>query len=211
MINIQIRGTRSKVNIGEISYEKKENLINDIKDKKISLAELMMSNKIDEISDIYNAEMPIVSNQCEFIATSFNENSYYDDGYSFYRAPVIDLIDKASEIHLKDVKNKFIIVNYSVYFGCAYETEIKNLCYDEFEENHLAIETVTIPFLDKKFIKRITYDRLPQDDLNRSKVQLVKIKSILYGPKQNSNNPKKNKGTNSESEIIIYSEKDFNT
>ena len=76
MINLQIRGTKSEISIGSITDTKKDRLLNEIKEKKISLAELMMLKKKDRYSDIYSGEMPIVSNQSEFIATSFDEKNY---------------------------------------------------------------------------------------------------------------------------------------
>ena len=210
MINLQVRGTKSEINIGSITDTIKDRLLNEIKEKKISLAELMMLKKKDRYSDIYSGEMPIISNQSEFIATSFDEKNYYDDGYSFFRAQVSSLSDKAGEMGFKNIETKFIIVNYSVYFGCVYETEIDNLSYDEFEEDRLGIETITIPFLEKQFIKRITYNREPYNDLNRSKVQLVKFNSILCGTKTVDKNLLKSENRESKFEIIIYSEKDFN-
>ena len=210
MINLQVRGTKSEMNIGSITDTIKDRLLNEIKEKKISLAELMMLKKKDRYSDIYSGEMPIISNQSEFIATSFDEKNYYDDGYSFFRAQVSSLSDKAGEMGFKNIETKFIIVNYSVYFGCVYETEIDNLSYDEFEEDRLGIETITIPFLEKQFIKRITYNREPYNDLNRSKVQLVKFNSILCGTKTVDKNLTESENRDSKFEIIIYSEKDFN-
>ena len=210
MINLQVRGAKSEINIGSITDTIKDRLLNEIKEKKISLAELMMLKKKDRYSDIYSGEMPIISNQSEFIATSFDEKNYYDDGYSFFRAQVSSLSDKAGEMGFKQIETKFIIVNYSVYFGCVYETEIDNLSYDEFEEDRLGIETITIPFLEKQFIKRVTYNRAIYNDLNRSKVQLVKFNSILYGTKTVDKNPLESENRDSEFEIIIYSEKDFN-
>tara|TARA_Y100001970_G_scaffold246120_1_gene313720 strand:- start:1128 stop:1763 length:636 start_codon:yes stop_codon:yes gene_type:complete len=210
MINLQIRGTKSEISIGSITDTKKDRLLNEIKEKKISLAELMMLKKKDRYSDIYSGEMPIVSNQSEFIATSFDEKNYYDDGYSFFRAQVNSLSDKAGEIGFKHIETKFIIVNYLVYFGCVYETEIDNLNYDEFEEDRLGIETITIPFLEKQFIKRVTYNRVTCSDLNRSKVQLIKFNSILCGTNTIDKNPTEDENISSEFEIIIYSEKDFN-
>ena len=210
MINLQIRGTKSEISIGSITDTKKDRLLNEIKEKKISLAELMMLKKKDRYSDIYSGEMPIVSNQSEFIATSFDEKNYYDDGYSFFRAQVNSLSDKAGEIGFKHIETKFIIVNYLVYFGCVYETEIDNLNYDEFEEDRLGIETITIPFLEKQFIKRVTYNRVTCSDLNRSKVQLIKFNSILCGTNTIDKNPTEDENIRSEFEIIIYSEKDFN-
>ena len=210
MINLQVRGTKSEINIGSITDTIKDRLLNEIKEKKISLAELMMLKKKDRYSDIYSGEMPIISNQSEFIATSFDEKNYYDDGYSFFRAQVSSLSDKAGEMGLKHIETKFIIVNYSVYFGCVYETEIDNLSYDEFEEDRLGIETITIPFLEKQFIKRITYNRAPYNDLNRSKVLLVKFNSMLCGTKTVDKNLTECENRDSEFEIIIYSEKNFN-
>ena len=210
MINLQVRGTKSEINIGSITDTTKDRLLNEIKEKKISLAELMMLKKKDRYSDIYSGEMPIISNQSEFIATSFDEKNYYDDGYSFFRAQVSSLSDKAGEMGFKQIETKFIIVNYSVYFGCVYETEIDNLSYDEFEEDRLGIETITIPLLEKQFIKRVTYNRASYNDLNRSKVQLVKFNSILYGTKTVDKNPLESENRDSEFEVIIYSEKDFN-
>ena len=210
MINLQVRGTKSEINIGSITDTVKNSLLNEIKEKKISLAELMMLKKKDRYSDIYSGEMPIISNQSEFIATSFDEKNYYDDGYSFFRAQVSSLSDKAGEMGFNHIETKFIIVNYSVYFGCVYEAEIDNLSYDDFEEDRLGIEAITIPFLEKQFIKRVTYNRAPYNDLNRSKVQLVKFNSILCGTKTVDKNSQESENKDSKFEIVIYSEKDFN-
>ena len=209
MLNFQIRGYRSKINIGSVSDAEKNSLIKEIKEKKVSLVDLMILEKDNRFSDIYNINLPIVNEESQLIATAYNENNYYDDGFSFFRSRLNTLIDTATEINFEIPEKDFIIVNYLIFYGCSFETEIENLNYDTFNEEFLTIETISIPIVEQKFVKKFIYNKSPQIDLERSKNQLVKIKSVLYKIHSIDKDFINNSDEYSPFEILIYSEKDM--
>jgi len=209
MLNFQIRGYRSKINIGSVSFTEKNLLIKEIKEKKVSLVDLMILEKDNRFSDIYNINLPIVNEESELIATAYNENNYYDDGFSFFRSRLNTLIDTAPKINFGIPEKDFIIVNYLIFYGCSFEAEIENLNYDTFNKDLLTIETISIPIVEQKFVKKIIYNKSPQIDLGRSKNQLVKIKSVLYKIHSIDKSFINNSDEYSPFEILIYSEKDM--
>ena len=103
---------------------------------------------------------------------------------------------------LEDIKvNNYGLMQKTVYYGCSFEADLKQVDYQNFDKNHLDIETVNIPFLRQNYIKNIFYRNKKINDTKRLKNQLVRHKAILY---------KNSKVDKSSFDIVTYSENDIN-
>ena len=156
MLNIQVRGFLAKIKVWSISKKQKELLHINISNSKTNLTEIVESQFETDFLSVNEIVLPIVTDDAELIVTSFPENDYYSDGYSFFREKLKTLTDKASI--LEDIKvNNYGLMKKTVYYGCSFEADLKQVDYQNFDKNHLDIETVNIPFLRQDYIKNIFY------------------------------------------------------
>ena len=199
MLNIQVRGFLAKIKVRSISKKQKEFLHTNISNSKTNLTEIVESQFETDFLSVNEIVLPIVTDDAELIVTSFPENDYYSDGYSFFREKLKTLTDKASI--LEDIKvNNYGLMKKTVYYGCSFEADLKQVDYQNFDKNHLDIETVNIPFLRQDYIKNIFYRNKKINDTKRLKNQLVRQKAILY---------KNSKIKKSDFDIVTYSENDI--
>ena len=207
MINIQIRGLLSKIEIQTISESEKNFLLNFIGDSKLTLSEILLDKNKLILNSSKKLMLPIVTPDTEIIVTSFAEDDYYSDGYSFFREKVDKMTDKASLLENIVVEN-YGLIKEKIYYGCSFESNVKEVNYQNFEQNYFDIETVTIPFIKKTFIDNVFFCNQKIHDEIKSKNQFIKHKAFLYeciykGKKQ------RNKNSNeTEFNIITYSEND---
>ena len=52
----------------------------------MTLSEILVNNKNSEFDKSFELSFPMITQDAEIIITSFAENDYYSDGYSFLRA-----------------------------------------------------------------------------------------------------------------------------
>ena len=207
MINIQIRGFLSKIEIHSISESEKNFLLNFIGDSKMTLSEILLDTNRFNLKSFKKLTFPVVTNDTEIIITSFTEDDYYSDGYSFFREKVIKMTDKASILENIAVEN-YGLIKEKTYYGCSFETNVKKVNYENFNKDNFDIETVTIPFLKKTFIHNIFLCNQKIHDEIKSKNQFIKNKAVLY---ENicKGNQKNYKDLNElDFNIITYSEND---
>jgi len=213
MINIQLRGLRVEININSISEQCLKTIMNDISLKKKSLAELTLESGFSKISTQINNlktyKNPLLSNKTELIVTAFDNNDYYSDGYSFYREKVNNIIQAPQYENFKMNNNGYLLVNHKVYYGCVFETELNQLDYQYFNSDYFSISSKKIPFIEGTLIDELFFNRLPLKDLNRSKVQLVKIRSALIDKNQSIDGEMINEKKWPSLKYIIKSEKLF--
>ena len=148
MLNIQIRGFLSKIEIQSISESEKNFLLNFIGDSKMTLSEILLDKNKFNLNNSEKLTLPVVTNDAEIIITSFTEDDYYSDGYSFFREKVDKMTDKASILDNIAVKN-YGLIKEKIYYGCSFESNVKEVNYQNFDKHNFDIETVTIPFLKK--------------------------------------------------------------
>ena len=205
MINVQIRGFLSKIEIQSISESEKNFLLNFIGDSKMTLAEILLDTNRFNLNSSEKLTLPVVTNDAEIIITSFTENDYYSDGYSFFREKVNKMTDKASI--LKDIAvENYGLIKEKIYYGCSFETNVKKVNYENFNKDNFDIETVTIPFLKKTFIHNIfLYNQKIHDEI-KSKNQFIKNKAVLYENIYKGNQQKHMNLNELEYNIITYSE-----
>ena len=205
MLNIQIRGFLSKIEIQSISESEKNFLLNFIGDSKMTLAEILLDTNTFKLNSSEKLTLPVVTNDAEIIITSFTEDNYYDDGYSFFREKVNKMTDKASILENIAVGN-YGLIKEKIYYGCSFESNVKEVNYQNFDKNNLDIETVTIPFLKKNYINNIFFCNQKINDEIKSKKQLIKHKAVLYENNYKSNQKRNGNLNESEFNIVTYSE-----
>ena len=97
-----------------------------------------LSNSSD-CKTIYKNTLPIIEQNSEFQVTSFENDNYYDDGYTFLRSNLSDISSKDVnlKISLDAEGKKYIIILIKYGYGTAFETELMDLDYRNFENNEL--------------------------------------------------------------------------
>ena len=205
MLNIQIRGFLSKIEIQSISESEKNFLLNFIGDSKMTLAEILLDTNTFNLNNSEKLMLPVVTNDAEIIITSFTEDNYYDDGYSFFREKVNKMTYKASILENIAVGN-YGLIKEKIYYGCSFESNVKEVNYQNFDKNNFDIETVTIPFLKKNYINNIFFCNQKINDEIKSKKQFIKYKAVLYENNYKSNEKRNGNLNESEFNIITYSE-----
>tara|TARA_X000000950_G_scaffold151356_1_gene186399 strand:+ start:2562 stop:3179 length:618 start_codon:yes stop_codon:yes gene_type:complete len=201
MINIQIRGFLSKIEIQPISESEKNFLLNFIGDSKMTLSEILLDKNKFNLNSSKELMFPIVTDDAEIIITSFAENDYYSDGYAFFREKVNNMTDKASTLENLALKD-YGIIKEKIYYGCSFESNVKEVNYKNFDKNNVDIETVSIPFMKTNYINNVFFCNQKIHDVIKSKNQFIKHKAVLYENSYKSNSNL----NNSEFNIITYSE-----
>ena len=179
MLNIQIRGFLSKIEIQPISESEKNFLLNFIGDSKMTLSEILLDKNKFNLNNSEKLTLPVVTNDAEIIITSFTEDDYYSDGYSFFREKVDKMTDKSSILDNIAVEN-YGLIKEKIYYGCSFEGNVKEVNYQNFDKHNFDIETVTIPFFKKTFINNIFLRNQKIYDELKSKNQFIKNKAVLY-------------------------------
>ena len=152
MLNIQIRGFLAKMSISSLTSEEKDTLLYSIRDTKMTLTELLESTKSIGFDKSFKLSFPMITQDAEIIITSFAEDDYYSDGYSFFRERLNLITDKASDYNGIDI-NDYGLIKQSNYYGCSFEADLKDYNYQTFNKDKIDIETIQIPILNKTFIK----------------------------------------------------------
>lgn len=207
MLNIQIRGFLAKMSIIPLTREQKDSLLDRIRDTKMTLSEILVNNKNSEFDKSFELSFPMITQDAEIIITSFAENDYYSDGYSFFRERLDSITDKASDYDGMTI-NDYGLIKKSVFYGCSFEADLKGHNYQTFNRDKIDIETMHIPILSKTFIKSIFYSNQKIENTSRSKIQHVKNKSILFKKNEETNQRFIKNSENSKFEIVTYSESD---
>ena len=89
MVNIQIRGNLIRLDLKTLPDDKDfSSIINsnfpiDIKN--------YIKKTISKQKVIYKNILPIIDSSCEIHVTSFENDNYYDDGYTFFRSNLDEL------------------------------------------------------------------------------------------------------------------------
>ena len=205
MLNIQIRGFLSKIEIQSISESEKNFLINFIGDSKMTLSEILLDKNKFNLNDSEKLTLPVVTNDAEIIITSFTDDDYYSDGYSFFREKVDKMTDKASILDNIAVEN-YGLIKEKIYYGCSFEGNVKEVGYQNFDKHNFDIETVTIPFLKKTFINNIFLRNQKIHDELKSKNQFIKNKAVLYENTYKGNQKNYKNLDELDFNIITYSE-----
>ena len=75
----------------------------------MTLSEILLDKNKFNLNNSEKLTLPVVTNDSEIIITSFTEDDYYSDGYSFFREKVDKMTDKASILDNIAVENYGLI------------------------------------------------------------------------------------------------------
>jgi hypothetical protein len=208
MVNIQIRGNLievvlEKLSLSEISKLQKAvmpqiSLLNDIKKQKINIRK-----------DIYRNIFPIIDESLELQVSSFDNDNYYDDGYTFFRSNLDDIEhqDKGITIPLEKINFEYFLIKINFGHGASFETEIIDLDYKSFETEKLNFNST---FLFEKYnqaLHSFSLNYLGLEDLGRSKHEVWKTELLLL---QNHSNIKQlNLGTKISDQVKVIDTKSY--
>ena len=181
MLNIQVRGSKVESVVGSISQEQINQVFDDIKDKKYSLAEIMLNSEWQLHDDIFSSSTPIITSESELIITSYDSNDYYSEGHSFFRSKVTDIMQKIPIQNSIDFKDQFyIIAHCAISYGNSFETELNDLDYKFFDKESISITSSTYPYFRLPVIKDLFLNNIKLVDLKRQKNDLRQFISTIY-------------------------------
>jgi len=180
MLNFQIRGYGIELCAGTIHKTKIDLILNKIRNKKSSLAQIMYNDNWKDFSDVSDIKSSFITNDAELIITSYDSKNYYDDGYSFYRSKVDELIQVPEQIPIKIDDENALIVNKAIYFGCTFEAEISDQDHNFFNETQIGISTISTPLFNNSIINELFLNKLKLHDLKRKKYELITFQSSIY-------------------------------
>ena len=184
MVNIQIRGNLIDIEMISISkynfdnFSTREFSNDHLKD--------FLSNSSD-CTTIYKSTLPIIEQNSELQVTSFENDNYYDDGYTFLRSNLNDIISKdvTLKISLGVERKKYIIILIKYGYGAAFETELMDLDYQNFESNEVQNSSTKLFGGANRVITSMKLNHLPLEDLKRSKYDIVSEQIMFF--EKNSN------------------------
>ena len=185
MINIQIRGELYFLTLYRISTKQIEDI--SYNNHNISMQFYNNHTGTEEIKydHIYNISMPVLSQNTQIQVTSFDNNNYYDEGHTFLRETleIINIRDSEFSLNIDNDSSDFILVTINHGYGTAFETEIMDLDYSNFQIQNFTSLASIIPWNDKKIIHNIKLNHLPLNDLNRKKYGIMKTESRVIKTK----------------------------
>ena len=180
MLNFQIRGYGMNLCVGTIDNDRLQDLMNEIRDNKSSLAKVMYDDNWRKFSNIIESRSPFITDDGELIITSYNSKDYYDDGYSFFRSKIKDLAQIPEQREMTIDSNLPLVVNKEIYFGCTFESEIENQNHEYFHEEQLSISSYSTPFSKHSLIDEMFFNRLELKNLKRRKHELITFQCSIY-------------------------------
>ena len=204
MVNIQIRGNLIDIEMTSISKYNFDNFLtgefsNDqIKDFLINSP---------DCKTIYKSTLPIIEQNSELQVTSFENDNYYDDGYTFLRLNSSDISSKdvTLKISLDSEGEKYIIILLKYGYGAAFETELMDLDYRNFENNELQNSSTKLFDGANRVITSMKLSHLPLEDLKRSKYDIISEQILFFEKNDNSDELNMSKSLEDQGETMLLS------
>ena len=180
MINIQIRGNLIEVVLEKLSSSEISKL-QKTATPQISLLNDIEKQKINTHKNIYRSILPIIDENLELQVSSFDNDNYYDDGYTFFRSNLDNIghQDKDITISLEKINIEYFLIKLNYGYGAGFETEIIDLDYKSFETDKLNFKST---FLFKKYnrvLHSLSLNYLGLEDLGRNKLEILKTEILL--------------------------------
>ena len=204
MVNIQIRGNLIDIEMISISKYNFDNFStgefsNDqIKDFLINSP---------DCKTIYKSTLPIIEQNSELQVTSFENDNYYDDGYTFLRSNLNDISSKdvTLKISLGVERKKYIIILLKYGYGAAFETELMDLDYQNFESNEVQNSSTKLFGGANRVITSMKLNHLPLEDLKRSKYDIVSEQIMFFEKNSNSGEINLSDSLENQGDIVLVS------
>lgn len=204
MVNIQIRGNLIDIEMISISKYNFDNFSTG----KFSNDHIMdfLSNSSD-CTTIYKSTLPIIEQNSELQVTSFENDNYYDDGYTFLRSNLSDISSKdvTLKISLGVERKKYIIILLKYGYGAAFETELMDLDYQNFESNEVQNSSTKLFGGANRVITSMKLNHLPLEDLKRSKYDIVSEQIMFFEKNSNSGEINLSDSLEDQGDIVLVS------
>ena len=186
MLNFQIRGYKLESCIGSLSKFDFSDMINCIKLEKKPLTELIFEEHNfghwKNFDDIIKISTPLLSRDSELQVTYFDENDYYNDGYTFFRANPDKLSRKDLKLYLDIPNTDYLILNSAIFQGNCFETDINDQSYNHFTKQDIHIDCMDISWIDKRTISKIYFRGNELKDKVKEKNQLIRFTTMIIKP-----------------------------
>ena len=186
MLNFQIRGYKLESCIGSLSKFDFSEMINCIKLEKKPLTELIFEEHNfghwKNFDDIIKISTPLLSRDSELQVTYFDENDYYNDGYTFFRVNPDKLLRKDLKLYLDIPNTDYLILNSAIFQGNCFETDINEESYNHFTKQDIHIDCMDISWIDKRTISKIYFRGNELKDKVKEKNQLIRFTTMIIKP-----------------------------
>ena len=186
MLNFQIRGYKLESCIGSLSKFDFSDMINCIKLEKKPLTELIFEENNfghwKNFDDIIKISTPLLSRDSELQVTYFDENDYYNDGYTFFRVNPDKLSRKDLKLYLDIPNTDYLILNSAIFQGNCFETDINDQSYNHFNKQDIQIDCMDISWIDKRTISKIYFRGNELKDKVKEKNQLIRFTTMIIKP-----------------------------
>ena len=190
MLNFQIRGYKLESCIGSLSKFDFSDMINCIKLEKKPLTELIFEENNfghwKNFDDIIKISTPLLSRDSELQVTYFDENDYYNDGYTFFRANPDKLSRKDLKLYLDIPNTDYLILNSAIFQGNCFETDINDQSYNRFTKQDIHIDCMDISWIDKRTISKIYFRGNELKDKVKEKNQLIRFTTMIIKPNKDT-------------------------
>ena len=208
MVNIQIRGSLIHIKITSISKYNFQNLSSG----EYSASHIKtFTNNSSDCNTVYKGTLPIVEQNSELQVTSFENENYYDDGYTFLRKSLNEIKSKDVTLKIfssiKDEKYLKIFLQYG--HGAAFETELMDLDFHNFENNQLEYDSTEFFGGVNEVITSIKLNHLALEDLNRNKYDIVNEKILFLKKNHNDGMINLSKSLNDQGVVKILNNDDL--
>ena len=190
MLNFQIRGYKLESCIGSLSKFDFSDMINCIKLEKKPLTELIFEKNNfghwKNFDDIIKISTPLLSKDSELQVTYFDENDYYNDGYTFFRVNPDKLSRKDLKLYLDIPNTDYLILNSAIFQGNCFETDINDQSYNHFTKQDIHIDCMDISWIDKRTISKIYFRGNELKDKVKEKNQLIRFTTMIIKPNKDT-------------------------
>ena len=165
-------------------------MINCIKLEKKPLTELIFEENNfghwKNFDDIIKISTPLLSRDSELQVTYFDENDYYNDGYTFFRANPDKLSRKDLKLYLDIPNTDYLILNSAIFQGNCFETDISDQSYNHFTKQDIHIDCMDISWIDKRTISKIYFRGNELKDKVKEKNQLIRFTTMIIKPNKDT-------------------------
>ena len=203
MVNIQIRGNLIRLDLKTLPKSEDLSLIinsNSHIDFKNYLKQTISDQRV-----IYQNTLPIIDSDCEIHVTSFENDNYYDDGYTFFRSNLdtLNTLDEDFKIPLEVSRNDYFLLDIKYGYGAGFETEIIDLNYENFEAEVLKVHRTKMFENGNNIVRTLKLNYLDLEDLGRNKFDFSTTQSYVIKKKYKETYISSEKKLNDQVEIIM--------
>ena len=185
MVNIQIRGPLVHITANRLT----ENEITSLISREKNISKIIYENYgRKNFNNIFHQTFPILAESSEIHVSSFDNDNYYDEGHTYFRADLNSIISNKInfKIGLRETLPKNIIISIMTGYGTGFETEIIDFDYKNFSPNDIVCFSSDTFWSKHKIAHGINLNYLELKDLQRNKYQVSSITSYLIEPNKNT-------------------------